>query len=72
MKPKDQRIEAAVPAPEAADLMIRAAQLGIETAEYIGIHVLRSAYGCLHPSVVAFERDRLGQVGNGKERGRDE
>lgn len=72
MTSKDQRIEAAVPAPEAADLIIRAAQAGIEAAEYIGIHVLRSAYGCLHPSVVAFERDRLGQPGNEKEGGQDE
>ncbi|GAB3249095.1 hypothetical protein [Chitinimonas naiadis] len=45
-----------LPAPEAADLAVKAAQEGISTPELLGIHVLRSAYGVQHPEVVAYER----------------
>jgi len=45
-----------LPAPEAADLAGRAAAEGISTPEYIGYHALRSAYGVLHPRVVAIDR----------------
>ena len=57
-------LEVTLPAPVAADLIIRAAQVGIDTAEYLGILVLRSAYGALNPTVTAFEqRAKAGKVG---------
>jgi hypothetical protein len=60
-----QLMGALIPAPEAADLTIKAAQAGMDVAEYIGLHALRSAYGALHPRVVAFERwDKPGGFGH--------
>ena len=54
----------ALPVIEAADLAMRAAAQGVSTPDYLGYHVLRSAYGVLHPAVVEFEkRPKLGQVG---------
>jgi hypothetical protein len=53
-----------LPMAEAADLATKAAQQGVSTPEYLGMHVLRSAYGVMHPIVVAFEqRPKQGQVG---------
>lgn len=53
-----------LPTPEAADLAVRAAQEGVSTPELLGYHVLRSAYGSLHPLVVEFEsRDEPGCAG---------
>jgi hypothetical protein len=53
-----------LPAPEAADLAVRAASEGVSTPEYLGYHVLRSAYGALHPLVAAFEsRPKEGHEG---------
>lgn len=53
-----------LPAPEAADLAVRAAQEGVSTPDLLGYHVLRSAYGAMHPLVVAFEtRPKTGQAG---------
>lgn len=66
------KVETAVelPVAEAADLATRAAAQGVSTPEYLGIHVLRSAYGALHPIVARFEaRDVLGQNGT-EENGR--
>lgn len=59
---KDNKIsDVSLPVPETADLMTKAAQHGIDFAEYLGIHVLRSAYGLLHPLVVAdSNRDKSG------------
>lgn len=53
MKNDNKISEVSLPIAETADLMVKAAQDGIEFAEYLGIHVLRSAYGVLHPRVVA-------------------
>jgi len=53
MKKDHQISEVSLPIAETADLMVKAAQDGIEFAEYLGIHVLRSAYGVLHPTVMA-------------------
>lgn len=53
MKNDNQISEVSLPIAETADLMVKAAKDGIEFAEYLGIHVLRSAYGVLHPRVVA-------------------
>ncbi|MFX1675178.1 hypothetical protein PWR63_23510 [Paraburkholderia sp. A2WS-5] len=53
-----------LPAPEAADLAVRAAVAGVSTPELLGYHVLKGAYGALHPLVVAFEtRPKKGQAG---------
>lgn len=53
-----------LPAPEAADLAVRAAVEGVSTPELLGYHVLKSAYGYSHPLVVAFElRPKKGQAG---------
>lgn len=53
-----------LPAPEAADLAVRAAQAGVSTPELLGYHVLKSAYGYSHPLVIAFEaRPKLGHEG---------
>ncbi|WP_233343498.1 hypothetical protein [Burkholderia cepacia] len=53
-----------LPVAEAADLAVRAAEQGVSTPDYLGYHVLKSAYGALHPAVVEFERrPKLGQTG---------
>jgi hypothetical protein len=48
----DQIVSAKLPIPEAADLATRAAAEGIPADEYFGMHILKSAYGVLHPKVV--------------------
>lgn len=59
----DQIVSAKLPIPEAADLATRAAAEGIPTDEYLGIHILQSAYGYSHPLVQAHSRrPKLGQV----------
>ena len=55
-----------LPAPEAADLAVMAARSGISTPDFLGYHVLRSAYGAMHPQVQAFET--AAQVGTSRER----
>ncbi|SPR97378.1 hypothetical protein [Cupriavidus taiwanensis] len=56
--------KALLPANEARELVIKAAEQGVTTPELLGYHILRSAYGALHPEVLAFEqRPKLGQVG---------
>jgi hypothetical protein len=56
--------KALLPADEARALVIKAAEQGVTTPELLGYHILRSAFGSLHPEVVAFEqRPKLGQVG---------
>ncbi|CAN0620458.1 conserved protein of unknown function [Burkholderia multivorans] len=53
-----------LPVAEAADLATRAAAEGVSTPDFLGYHVLRSAYGALHPLVAEFERrPKLGQTG---------
>ncbi|MDS0801739.1 MULTISPECIES: hypothetical protein [Burkholderia cepacia complex] len=62
----EDRVEQPVrlPVAEAADLAVRAAEQGVSTPDYLGYHVLKSAYGALHPAVVEFERrPKLGQTG---------
>ena len=65
----DQRdVSAKLPIPEAADLAVRAAAEGVPADEYLGYHILRSAYGVLHPRVQEFEtRPKQGQDGQGGE-----
>lgn len=57
-----------LPIAEAADLATRAAKEGVSGADFLGYHVLRSAYGALHPAVIEFEkRPVAGQTGTGAE-----
>lgn len=61
MKNDNQISDVSLPVAETADLMTKAAKDGVDFAEYLGIHVLRSAYGLLHPIVVADRnRDKSG------------
>jgi len=52
-----------LPIPEAGELAALAASLGVSTQRYLGYHVLRSAYGQLHPEVAAFEVAHVGKRG---------
>ncbi|ABN85335.1 hypothetical protein BH02_3772 [Burkholderia pseudomallei] len=53
-----------LPLAAAADLATQAAKQGVSTPDYLGYHVLKSAYGVMHPDVIAFEqRPKLGQTG---------
>lgn len=53
-----------LPLAEAADLATRAAKQGVSTPEYLGMHVLRSAYGPFHPAAIQLEKWAvLGQAG---------
>ena len=64
MSAETTNLSVSLPAPEAADLAVRAAREGVSTPDLLGYHVLRSAYGALHPLVRAFEsRPSSGQQG---------
>ncbi|GJH15000.1 hypothetical protein CBA19CS22_00680 [Caballeronia novacaledonica] len=52
-----------LPIPEAGELAALAASLDVSTQKYLGYHVLRSAYGQLHPEVAAFEVAHVGKRG---------
>ncbi|MBN3832932.1 hypothetical protein [Burkholderia sp. Ac-20344] len=53
-----------LPVAEAADLATRAAAQGLPIPDYLGMHVLRSAYGAMHPAALQLEKwAKLGQVG---------
>jgi hypothetical protein len=68
MNDKSTSLSVTLPAPEAADLAVKAAQEGVPTPDLLGYHVLKSAYGALHPSVIAFEqRPKKGRVGEKKD-----
>jgi hypothetical protein len=54
--PPTTHLDVQLPVPEASDLTTKAAQKGISTPEYLGYHVLRSAYGVMHPYVVAIDQ----------------
>lgn len=65
------RVEVAIPTPDAADLALRAADEGVRTADFLGYHVLRSAYGAAHPVVVAFDkRPKPGRTGENPDEGK--
>jgi hypothetical protein len=56
--------EIQLPGPEAADLALQAAKEGVSTIQLIEYHVIRSAFGVLHPTVVEYEtRPNQGQAG---------
>ncbi|WP_066735696.1 hypothetical protein [Cupriavidus sp. D384] len=46
---------ALLPADEARDLAIKAAEQGVTTPEWLGFLILLSAYGPMHPEVIAFQ-----------------
>lgn len=56
MKKPSEIMEVELPAAEAADITVKAAQAGISTSEFIGIHALAGFYGQLHPEVVEFRK----------------
>jgi hypothetical protein len=65
-----RRVEQAVllPVAEAADLAMRAAAEGVAITDFLGIQVLRGAYGAMHPLVIEFEmRPKVGQGGTGSD-----
>lgn len=45
-----------LPLAEAADLATRAAKHGVPMNDYLGMHILRSAYGPFHPGAVQLEK----------------
>lgn len=56
--------EIQLPGPEAADLALQAAKEGVSTIQLIEYHVIRSAFGVLHPTVVEYEtRPKVGPAG---------
>lgn len=55
MTQSNTSFEIRLPGPEAADLAVRAAKEGVSMPELLTYHVLKSAYGVLHPMVIAFE-----------------
>jgi hypothetical protein len=62
----EEKVEQPVrlPVAEAADLALRAAAQGVAVPDYLGMHVLRSAYGVLHPAAIELEkRPTTGQTG---------
>lgn len=62
MHENDNQIsDVSLPVAETAELMVKAAKDGIDFAEFLGIHVLRSAYGKYHPLVIAdLKRSKAG------------
>lgn len=62
-KPKTEAI-VRLPSEEALQLALLAAQQGVPTPDYLGIQVLRGAYGSSHPDVLAHDmRDKVGRNG---------
>jgi hypothetical protein len=56
-------LPAQIPVAELEKLALDAVRMGVSIQEFIGYHVLRSAFGVNHPVVVAFERSRAGNGG---------
>lgn len=55
---------ALIPPDEARDLVMKAAAMGCNTPDLLGMLILEAAYGSLHPEVIAFhKRAKQGQVG---------
>lgn len=50
--PENMTLPAVLPMPEAADLALQAARLGVPLGEYVGVQALQGAYGALHPVVL--------------------
>lgn len=56
-------LTAELPVSEAEKLVLDAVRMGFSVQQFIGYHVLRSAFGAFHPVVVAFEATRAGNDG---------
>lgn len=54
-------LAAELPIPEAEKLVLDAVRMGVSMQQFIGYHVLRSAFGANHPVVVAFEVSHCGK-----------
>lgn len=64
-------VEIDLPELEAAEMAARAAMVGAQTAEFMGIQALKGFAGAMHPEVVAFEtRANQGRSGTKKDDGR--
>lgn len=61
MTDRNASMVVSLPVPEAGELASIAAKLGVSTQKYLGYHVLRSAYGPMHPEVAAFEVAHIGR-----------
>lgn len=63
----------ALPLAAAADLATRAAKHGVAIPDYLGMHVMRSAYGPFHPAAIQLEKWAvLGQIGTDEEGDNDD
>lgn len=51
-----------LPLAESADLVVKAAEAGIETAEFAGIKYLQAVYGIFHPLVIEFNNRTVSGV----------
>ncbi|TCK39675.1 hypothetical protein B0G84_5015 [Paraburkholderia sp. BL8N3] len=63
MSERNTDLTAELPIPEAGELVANAVRLGVSLQKYIGYHVLRSAYGPMHPVVVEFYVAHIGTGG---------
>jgi hypothetical protein len=59
----NSHLAAELPFPEMEKLVMDAVRMGVSIQQYIGYHVLRSAFGVNHPMVVAFEASLNGNGG---------
>jgi len=63
MTPGNTHLAAELPIPEAEKLVLEAVRMGISMQQFIGYHVLRSAFGNMHPVVMAIEASLIGNGG---------
>jgi hypothetical protein len=68
MKVGNTHLAAELPVPEAGELVALAVKTGIPLAVLIGYHVMRSAFGVLHPIVAEFEASHRGTLLDEKKR----
>jgi hypothetical protein len=53
-------LAAEIPVPEAEKLLFDAIRMGVSIQEFVGYHLLRSAFGVFHPTVAEFEASHRG------------
>lgn len=59
----NSHLAAELPFPEMEKLVMDAVRMGVSIQQYIGYHVLRSAFGVNHPVVANFEASLNGNGG---------
>lgn len=59
----NSHLAAELPFPEMEKLVMDAVRMGVSIQQYVGYHVLRSAFGVNHPVVVNFEASLNGNGG---------